>query len=151
MAENDNEPVNKSDQPDVAYEDTGLDPRPVIKFAAGLVAIGIVSFVLLWGLLGIFERQSAASRAREAVPARGEREHLPPEPRLQIAPGSKTALKTPDYEMKEVEQQWRRDLSSYGWINKNSGTVRIPIDEAERLLLQRGVPTLEGRGDRATR
>jgi len=70
---------------------------------------------------------------------------------LQIAPGSKTALKTPDYEMKEVEQQWRRDLSSYGWINKNSGTVRIPIDEAERLLLQRGVPTLEGRGDRATR
>jgi hypothetical protein len=32
------------------------------------------------------------------------------------------------------------DLDSYGWIDRNSGTVHIPIDRAMQLLLQRGLP-----------
>src|SRR5436853_74647 len=32
------------------------------------------------------------------------------------------------------------DLDSYGWIDRNSGTVRIPIDRAMQLLLERGLP-----------
>ena len=132
------------------YEHTGVDLRPILQFAAGLVIIGIIAFTLLWGLLSIFQRQNAATQPPPAVLARGEQERLPPEPRLQLAPGSKTESKTPDYEMKEVERQWRSDLSSYGWIKKDSGIVRIPVDEAEKLLLQRGIPTLQ-RSDAGTR
>jgi hypothetical protein len=32
------------------------------------------------------------------------------------------------------------NLDSYGWIDQNSGTVRIPIDRAMQLLLERGLP-----------
>ena len=32
-------------------------------------------------------------------------------------------------------------LDSYGWVDKNAGIVRIPIDEAMKLTLQRGLPT----------
>jgi hypothetical protein len=32
-------------------------------------------------------------------------------------------------------------LDNYGWVDKNAGIVRIPIDEAIRLTLQRGLPT----------
>ena len=29
-------------------------------------------------------------------------------------------------------------LDSYGWVDKNAGTVHIPIDDAMRLTLERG-------------
>ena len=32
------------------------------------------------------------------------------------------------------------NLESYGWIDKTAGTVHIPIDEAIRLTLERGLP-----------
>jgi hypothetical protein len=141
MAESHNDPVKN---PDVSYEHTGVDLGPILKFAGGLVILGIVAFTLLWGLLAIFKRQGVPREAPPRVLARGEQERLPPEPRLQMAPGSTTALRTPDYETKQVEQQWHSDLNSYGWINKNAGVVRIPVDEAAKLLLQRGIPTLKG-------
>ena len=31
-------------------------------------------------------------------------------------------------------------LTTYGWVDKNAGTVRIPIDRAKELLLERGLP-----------
>jgi hypothetical protein len=148
MAESHNDtPKN----PAVGYEHTGVDLGPILKFAGGLVILGIVAFTLLWGLLAIFKRQGVSTGTPPRVLARGEQERLPPEPRLQMAPGSTTALKTPDYETKQVEQQWQSDLNSYGWIKKDAGVVRIPVDEAEKLLLQRGIPTLEGHGDAGTR
>ena len=31
-------------------------------------------------------------------------------------------------------------LGSYGWVDKNAGVVRIPIDAAMKLTLERGLP-----------
>ena len=36
-------------------------------------------------------------------------------------------------------------LDSYGWVDKNAGVVRIPIDEAMKLTLERGLPARPGR------
>ena len=35
-------------------------------------------------------------------------------------------------------------LSGYAWQDRNAGTVRIPIDRAKDLLLERGLPTRPG-------
>ena len=32
-------------------------------------------------------------------------------------------------------------LHSYGWVDKNAGTVHIPIEDAMRLMLERGALT----------
>jgi hypothetical protein len=32
-------------------------------------------------------------------------------------------------------------LNEYGWVDRNAGTVHIPIDQAKELLLQRGLPS----------
>src|SRR5581483_882040 len=32
-------------------------------------------------------------------------------------------------------------LNSYGWIDRSNGIVRIPIDRAMDLILERGLPT----------
>ena len=33
------------------------------------------------------------------------------------------------------------ELHSYGWVDKNAGTVHIPIEDAMRLMLERGALT----------
>ena len=32
-------------------------------------------------------------------------------------------------------------LESYGWVDQKAGIVRIPIEEAMRLLVERGLPS----------
>jgi hypothetical protein len=54
-----------------------------------------------------------------------------PEPRLQ-----------PD-EYRDYEVYKRRvdeQLNAYSWINKNDGSVRIPISRAMELIAERGLP-----------
>jgi len=31
-------------------------------------------------------------------------------------------------------------LTTYGWVDRNAGIVRIPIDAAMKLTLERGLP-----------
>jgi hypothetical protein len=40
-------------------------------------------------------------------------------------------------------------LDSYGWVDENAGTVRIPIERAMDLLVQRGLPVRPQAGDAA--
>lgn len=56
---------------------------------------------------------------------------LPPEPRLQTEPKS-------DLQLTRGEQE--QLLNSYGWSDQGTGKVRIPIDRAMDLVLQRGLP-----------
>ncbi|HET9240136.1 MAG TPA: hypothetical protein VFO10_22930 [Oligoflexus sp.] len=44
-----------------------------------------------------------------------------PKPRLQYRPRE---------DLQDYRSQQIKELTSYGWIDKNQGTVRIPIDEA---------------------
>jgi hypothetical protein len=56
---------------------------------------------------------------------------LPPEPRLQVsAPKDLEQYKAAQGEI----------LNSYGWIDQNAGVVRIPIERAMDILVQKGLP-----------
>lgn len=43
-------------------------------------------------------------------------------------------------EWKKTQSVQRKDLESYGWIDRPAGIVRIPIDRAMQLLVERGLP-----------
>jgi hypothetical protein len=47
----------------------------------------------------------------------------------------------PANEIFEFRQRENRELTSYGWIDRSAGTVRIPIADAMRLTVERGLPT----------
>jgi hypothetical protein len=55
----------------------------------------------------------------------------PPGPRLQVAPAK---------DLDEVRATEDSVLNSYGWVVPNAGVVRIPIDRAIELVVQRGLP-----------
>jgi hypothetical protein len=60
---------------------------------------------------------------------------LPPEPRLQSIPGNSTY---PEDDLRQMQRENDAVLNSYGWVDRESGIARIPIDEAMRLLVQQG-------------
>jgi len=47
--------------------------------------------------------------------------------------------KTPEEVRRELEQEDREKLETYGWVDRKAGRVRIPIERAmEKLLAERG-------------
>ena len=133
----------------VGHESSDLKIAPVVWFVVGLSVATIVIGLLVWGLfstLGSRERDSSGS----ASPLAGERQKLPPEPRLQLAPSTVEQLEGnkppnlkedhPLQEMKRLRAEEEKTLNSYGWVDQRTGTVRIPIDEAKKRLLEKGIP-----------
>jgi hypothetical protein len=86
--------------------------------------------IAVWGLFRYFDDRETRESGRPSPLATSE-PRLPPEPRLQINPREEAA-----------EFRAREDaiLNGYSWTNREAGTVRIPISEAMKLTLQKGLP-----------
>ena len=130
-------PVTPGDiNPQLHHEESDANIIAVFGFGLGLVVVAGVVLLLIFVLFRYFEVREAA-RVPPAYPLAVSRESaLPPEPRLQINPREDLA----DLRAKEDAL-----LTSYGWVDKNAGVVRIPIDVAMKLTLERGLPAREER------
>ena len=103
------------------------------KFGVALVLLGIAANVLVWGLFNEFNK--SAERSQSPVPPMFNGNQLPPEPRLQGAPGHPASAPEDLREMRKREDEI---LGSYGWVDQPNGIVHIPIQNAKRLILERG-------------
>jgi len=104
--------------------------RGVLMFGAGLAATAALVHVLVWLLFVYFSGRESVQVAPAFPLAVGE-EQAPPEPRLQTNPREDLrALRAREDEL----------LTTYGWVDKPAGVVRIPIEEAMKLVLKRGLP-----------
>jgi len=107
----------------------------------------------VWGtveraLFRYFDNREARSEPPPS-PLASERQVFPPEPRLQLAPTTIDQLarreppnlqeQGPIPTMKRLREEETAKLKSYGWVNKDAGIVRLPIEEAKRLALERGM------------
>jgi hypothetical protein len=90
---------------------------------------------MVWLLFQYFATREAQRVPPEYPLAVSQGERTPPEPRLQTAPRE---------DLRELRASEDELLSTYGWVDRNAGIVRIPINEAMRLTLERGLPTRTG-------
>jgi hypothetical protein len=116
--------------PAAGHEESDVNIRAIFAFGLGLLAVAIVIHALMWLLFMYFAAQDRVAAPHHPL-ASVESATLPPEPRLQI---------TPRQDLLDLRAQEAQVLGSYGWVDRNTGVVRIPIDEAMRLTLQRGLP-----------
>ncbi len=104
----------------------------IVKFAVLLAVVSAVSMVVVWGLFRLLEARTRSTEAGptpvEAERPRTAEQKLPPEPRLEIDPRANLARL-------RAEEDAR--LSSYGWVDKPAGVVRIPIGRAIDLMVER--------------
>lgn len=113
----------------VSYEKEDADTRMVIRAGIGLALATLVASALVLFLFRWLGQREARGDAPPPPMARTEPGRLPPAPRLQTQPAQDLAA---------VRAEEERTLTTYGWVDERAGTVRIPIEEAMRLLAQRG-------------
>ena len=124
-------PPNPQGNPDLNREASDVYALSVAGFGAGLIVAAALIHLFVWLLFTYFSTREAQRVAPQFPLATGQIERLPPEPRLQTNPRE---------ELRELQAQEDAVLGSYGLVDKDKGVVRIPIDEAMKLTVQRGLP-----------
>lgn len=105
------------------HETTDIRVRAVLVGAAILVAVLVVAHLILSEMFETLTEQPALV---EPVPF--PLEERPPGPRLQSHPIQ---------DLQALQQAEEAILGSYGWIDREAGIVRIPIERAMELLVER--------------
>lgn len=126
--------AQRQDNVEVVHEESDVNVSAILRYGAGLLIIGALVHVSLWLLLGMFERQNERARTQVYPMAAGEQNRLPPTPRFQ---------ENPQQELQDLRAKQRALLEEYGWVNKEAGVARIPIEDAMKIIVQRGLPVKE--------
>jgi hypothetical protein len=93
-----------------------------------VVGIGLV-MLLMWGAWGFFLAQArAGDPGRPAMSADDFGQRIPATPRLQSLPGDDLA---------SYRAQQTAKIDGLAWVDQGAGTVRIPIQAAMQLIVQR--------------
>lgn len=110
------------------HEQSDARARPIVLFGAGLALfVAAVFLVLAWGfdaLKAHFDREAAQPHPLALEPN-------PVGPRLQA---------TPERTRREHEAALNARLARYGWIDRESGVVHVPIERALELVAAEGLP-----------
>jgi hypothetical protein len=115
---------------------TGHETRDINTTAVGCFALALVlgAIAIFAIIAGVFHRLDehvpggAANRiATERMTA--------PQPELQTDPAR---------EMERFRKQEKKTLRGYGWVDREAAVVRIPIERAMELIVERGLPETPG-------
>jgi hypothetical protein len=135
------EPRHSQSNPELEFEHQDLRPRAVYAFLIGLALMGILVFFVVWGLYDVIDAYQMRHQPPQnplVKPEADTRLVLPktieafPQPRLE---------KNERLEINGFRLQEEQTLFSYGWVDRQAGLVRIPINRAMELVAQRGLPT----------
>lgn len=114
---------------DKGYIHDDIHGRPFFWFSVGFAVFSVISVVVVT----LFYRQLTGYHERNQgeVPTRVETGRIvPPEPKLQADPVA---------DMVEMDRAQSALLASYGWVDKDKGVTRIPIDDAIAITLERSL------------
>lgn len=112
------------------HETTDVNVRPLAKYAVVLVLTIAGSMVLMWVLFQFYqgmpvrEGGPVSPLTTERVP--------PPRPRLQT-------METQGEDLTANRASERETLTTYGWVDKKAGIVRIPVQRAMDLAIERNL------------
>jgi hypothetical protein len=123
---------------DVSFEGTDVRSSPIFKFLTYLGITVILSFFLSLGVYkGLMSYWTGSYDA--PAPSREAGPHFPPEPRMQGMPGH---LTDPQHDMREKLEADTKANSELGWVDKNAGIAQIPVKDAMKLIVEKGMPAV---------
>jgi hypothetical protein len=118
--------------PGAGYEHTDARVGTILKFLLWLAGSAVVIHAGLALLFSLFVEQRVEHEPPKYPLAVGESPRVPPEPRLQ---------RFPREDIMNFRIGEDAALQQYGWVDRSGGVVRIPIEEAMRLVVERGLPS----------
>jgi hypothetical protein len=109
------------------HEESEVSVRVIVVSLAVLLIGAFLVCILTVGIFRYFHTVNGVEQAtKENIP------QVPPEPRVEERPWEQLVT---------VRAREDRILSSYAWVDKKEGTVRIPIDQAIDKLAAQGLPS----------
>ena len=132
---------------DVTHEASDVNVSGILKFVMGLTVLGVVVFLLMWGMFRFLNSQETEKEPPAGPMAMTEQERLPPEPRLQAAKGFGVKLENgdwvdlerrePEAEYRVLREQWDRRLNCQSADEKpQTSTNCMAIDVAMKKLFE---------------
>jgi hypothetical protein len=137
-----------------SFEHKDISVAGVMYFIVGLAASLVITYFAVQGVYGFLTRRFDAQQ-----PAVSPLVANVPSDTRKLPEGYKTDAESADYEKylhknfpePQLETNERTELNSvrlreedvlstYDYVDRNAGTIRIPIDRAMDLLVQRGLP-----------
>jgi hypothetical protein len=122
------------------FEHEDLTANGPLYFMAGLAVTVIVIFLIVFGMYRFLDSYTkthqpalspmATPEADTRIVTHGDVQSFP-EPRLE---------ENERTELRSYSEEEERKLATYDWVDKSKGIVRIPIDRAMELIVQRGLP-----------
>ena len=157
----------RTTDPQLGHETTDINLTGVVAFLVALAFCGIVIFLMLWGVFRFASYYQAQQDERDkrdpwvrttedqvdqAAKKLATRENKSEEPgsmqmvdaqsRVRVSRFPQPRLQTDDVHdltlMREAEDVY---LNQYFVLDKNSGKVNIPIDQAMAAVVQKGLPS----------
>ena len=119
----------------VGHEVTDASIRPIVLMGGALAAGAAVVCVLVYGIFAYLAAHPLT--LAPANPMAAVEPRFPPAPRIEEHPA---------VQLKDLREREDSILSTYGWSDKQAGIVRIPVDRASELMLERGFPTRKEAG-----
>ena len=128
-------------------EGDGVSYSGIVWFVVILTLTTFACQLIVWGAFELMEwRVARADAARAPLAAERARPAIERGRVVTSTPESPqpALLVTEPIALREHRANEASSLSAYGWVDRGAGTVRIPIDRAKTLLLERGLPTRPG-------
>jgi hypothetical protein len=124
----------------VAFESRDVKARTIYSYLAALAVAVIASYLVCVFILRVTTRIAAQSDT-PPPPAREELGKnyvtMPPEPRLQGVPGHRT---DPQYDLRQKLREDTEANEKAGWIDQSSGIAQIPVEDAMKIIAEKGLP-----------
>ena len=109
------------------HEQSEVSVRLIVVSLAFLAVFTFLVCVLVGGIFNYLHSEYHTAEAeRLAQPV------IPPAPRIEVEPFR---------ELQGLRAHEEHVQTTYAWVDKDAGVVRIPIDRAIDLLVQKGLPS----------
>jgi hypothetical protein len=113
---------------EAGYEKRDVNIRGLLQFGFWMAVVIVITLIGMKLMFNYFNRtMSLGPPASSFVNNR----QLPPSPRLQVEPHQ---------ELKDYCATQQKNVNGYGWVDQQSGVVRIPVDKAMEVVLAKGLP-----------
>jgi hypothetical protein len=124
---------------DVSFEERDVNARTIYGYLFAL-GLAVVAAMLICIYILRFTLNYAASTDTPPPPSRQalgkDYRELPPEPRLQGVPGHET---DPQADLRKKIQEDSEANKKLEWIDKSSGIAQIPIEDAMKIIAEKGL------------
>lgn len=126
-------------------ESDGISYKNLAVSMIVLTIITLACYLIVWGFYLFMEHRAVSNDTVRSPLAAAPVTPTITDGRIVSSNASPSPLLVDEpmnlQKFREHEQQM---LTTYGWVDQNAGTVRVPVDVAKDLVLQQGLPVRAG-------